>query len=121
MKKLFLPCSSTQVNYTPPVKKKMSLKKMRVKPQSEHRVALANFWRTFHHDGLISLHSCWTYQPWLVRGGAHRIGVGMREYSTLNTPDVASLLQKQKRRLLVKKRGKQRKQLAQVPQFKVNI
>jgi hypothetical protein len=31
------------------------------------------------------------------------------------------LLQKQKRRLLVKKRGKQRKQLAQVPQFKVNI
>jgi hypothetical protein len=31
------------------------------------------------------------------------------------------LQQKQKRRLLVKKRGKQRKQLAQVPQFKVNI
>jgi hypothetical protein len=91
IKKFFLPCRNTKVNYTPPVKKKMSLKKMRVKSQSKRRVALANFWRTFHHDGLISLHSCWTYQPWLMRGGGHRIGVGMREYSTLNTPDVAKV------------------------------
>jgi hypothetical protein len=41
-------------------------------------------------------------------------GIQYFKYST-------GLLQKQKRRLLVKKRGKQRKQLAQVPQFKVNI
>ena len=25
-----------------------------LKPQSKHRVAMASFWRTFHHDGKIS-------------------------------------------------------------------